>query len=161
MKVGQKLLLHHVTSPESSSERDEIVIVTIQEEKEVPYTWGKGTGKGFRATDDQGREYQCNWTSFPDDSMTPYCHWFRVEPVESFWDTTLNYLVRPPFKPWFIGEEGYEFIDYCSRHRTLFYVEKDDFYSGCFDCYMEKEYGEDRSKKFEEPENWVGWRNPL
>jgi hypothetical protein len=50
-------------------------IVTIVEEKPVRAMWGQETYMGYRALTDDGKEFTLNWSSFPDDSMTPTYYW--------------------------------------------------------------------------------------
>jgi hypothetical protein len=50
--------------------------VTIVEVRQVPGMWGsKEKYEGWRAQDAEGKNYYCNWHSFPDDSMTPAYYW--------------------------------------------------------------------------------------
>jgi hypothetical protein len=55
---------------------DSEVDVRIVESKIVKGMWAGNDHLGYRAEDDAGKSYYCNWNSFPDDSMTPMWHWW-------------------------------------------------------------------------------------
>lgn len=62
----------------------EEVDVTVVQEKQVPVVWGRGTGTGRKAVDEEGREYYNNWHSFDDSSMSPSSYWVRGTDKKSF-----------------------------------------------------------------------------
>src|SRR3954463_2736560 len=66
---------------------DEIPVVVIEERFDVPSMFGpEKNNHGWKAkAENGGRLFYCNWTSYPDDSLTPTYYWeVKVEGAE-FW----------------------------------------------------------------------------
>jgi len=70
-------------------------VVTVTEVKTVPGTWSREPYEGWKAVTEDGKEFTCNFTSFPDDSMTP----------TYFWDTVVDEDVWQPVN----AEQAFEF----------------------------------------------------
>ena len=164
MKVGDKVLLHTEAFPDTDYAKEDIFIPVIVTEirEDVPNMWsGEKNCRGWKAKGlEDGREYSCNWNSFPSDSMTPRWQWDIDLEYGMLYDIA---YVHPPFKPAFV--EKYDFLKYCDKHKTLYYdntgqqeLFKKVKMSGCFDCYMEQEYGEKRNGHAKENKNYKGWR---
>jgi hypothetical protein len=154
--LNRKLVLHKVPFPSQSEEKDEFVVITIVEVKQVPNTWSKGTNEGWRATDKNGKEYFCNWESFPDDSSSPSWSWnSRNEQgkFEEWFDVLQGLRDYVEYCPVFLNDpEISKIIDWCPDHLCLF--DKNST-NGCFKCFLEKQYGKKEKpniKKF-----WNGW----
>ena len=163
MKLGDKLLLHTEPFPHHKNGKQDIFIpvVIIEIKNDVPDLWtGENKHTGWKAKGlEDGREYTCNWVSFPSDSMTPCWQWDMDLKYGMIYDIT---YVRPPFKPSFV--EKYQFVGYCKKHCTLYYKagQKELFkkmkMSECFDCYMEHRFGKERKAYPKEVPSFKGWR---
>lgn len=76
-RIGSKVVLHKVSFPETSNEVDRFVVAEIVEEKIVSGDYDRSKlYQGCKAVDSKGKFYFCCWTSFPDDSSSPYWQWF-------------------------------------------------------------------------------------
>lgn len=73
----------------------EEIEVTIAETKRVPNAWGRGHGEGWKGLDDTGREFFCNWESFPDDSMAPSFSWSSPSTSGQLVDAGQAYRLNP------------------------------------------------------------------
>lgn len=168
MEIGQKKIVRTNLSPGETNTPDEIVILTITHKRtDVPYTFGKGMGDGYKAVDSKGTVYECHWDSFPDDSMNPNCCWIRITDPEHFWDITeaIGYI---DFRPKFLDGEIGEILDYCPEHECLYYKGKvNGINEGCFQCYLDKTYPDSESTKEKQRNReerkasrnrWVGWK---
>ncbi|MHA2274837.1 MAG: hypothetical protein ACXAC2_03685 [Candidatus Kariarchaeaceae archaeon] len=145
MKINDKLILHTNCNPHIKTDKiDQFVIVTIVKiRNDVPGDYGSKNNTGYRAKDEDGNDYKCNWTSFPDavgpGGYVPAWHgnsntWYDVTRVRN-----------APGLP-----KGFEdsFILYCEEHKTIYYENEE-----CFDCSMKKI----REKKTAEKMAWNGW----
>lgn len=56
--------------------------VIVTEEKAVPCMWSNNQQIGQKAIGPNGKDYTCNWTSYPDDSMTPTYYWDTVKDTD-------------------------------------------------------------------------------
>jgi hypothetical protein len=168
MEIGQRKVVHTNLSPGENSRPDEIVVITITDKRsDVPYTFGKGTGDGYKAVDSKGVVYECHWDHFPDDSMNPNCCWIRITDPEMFWDI-IDAVCYIDFKPKFLDGEIGEILDYCPEHECLFYKYKiSSIYDGCFQCYLDKTYPDSestlekrqlREERKAKSARWVGWK---
>ena len=140
---------------------DRFVLVTILEEKNVPGMWGRGTYKGYRASGDDGRVYLLNWSSFPDDSMTPTWMWYlemdekddaaihkAIKENDAAWYDVTQGMTFIPFRPRIVDQYP-DVIEYCSTHQRLSYKDHD----GCFYC----KHGLDGGLPPVD-HSWKGWR---
>lgn len=159
-KIREKWILHKVMFPKDSTDRDEFVLVTVVEAREVPVIFGQGTGIGVRAIAEDGREFRCNWDRFPDDSSTPYWSWdYRDEHgnFEEWFDVTTGLLARVERKPIFVDKWS-DIIYWCPIHLMLWYRgDKSDpiELQGCMYCFFEQK----NSKEISRPpqKHWNGW----
>jgi len=60
-------------------------VVTITEEQETKGMWSNGIYRGWKAVDENGKIFTCNWNRFPDDSMTPTFYWDTMEDEDGVW----------------------------------------------------------------------------
>ena len=149
MRKGIKFVLHSIRFPDLiGAEEDEFRVVTVTEiKKDVPCMWSdKKDYTGWRAIDQAGKEYSCNWFSFPSDSPTPCWRWCVVD--DKIW-YDVTYVNSVPKKPKFL--KGLSFIQYCKKHKNLFYKRS---YFGCSDCYFKRP---EHSQKTEKEETFKGW----
>lgn len=151
--IGLEFLLHKVSHPHMSDDRDEFVRVEIVETRKVAGNWGGPAKKydGWKAKGEDGKTYYCNWKSFPDSSMTPNYMW-RSEDGQ-FW-YNITYVREVQFRPSWLEEYG-DLIKWCPDHLNLSYIRdrgENDPFDGepCMDCSFDKEPRKDQK--------WVGWR---
>lgn len=150
--IGRKFVLWH-TKMDLKAYKDQMgiyhsgyivleeFIVTIVETKKVPNMWGGGFSDGWRALTEMGREFTCNWHSYPDDSITPTYYWDVVKEDDgSLWtpeDAKQAYghgypYVRPD------GSRAIpEGMQVCSEHDIAYFDE-------CWKCAFNKLKGEKR-----------------
>ena len=152
MKVGDRIVLHKVAFPQRSDQRDHFVVVRITEVKPVPNSWGNGTGEGLWAVrepdqpaygDNAGQEFSCCWTSFPDDSMSPYWTWWCADTHQHWFDITQG-LYCPPRVPAVLSKV----MGLCNGHKTLYLLD-----DGCVECRC-------KCPPIRDPQpdpSWVGW----
>lgn len=100
------------------SEQHHVVVV---ETKEVPNTYGPGTGTGLRAEDAEGVSYFCHWEQFPDEAMSPYGLWFSGSaPDIKLWYSAQDRVVGLLM----LYSNGLRAIPdgwvYCEKHASLF-----------------------------------------
>lgn len=127
MNPGDKIVLHKNLNPGSKTDTpDTFAIVTITEIRDdVPGMFQpKEKHRGFKGTDEQGREFSCNWSSFPDDCMTPCWGWNG--PGREWYD--LSYVRGAPGLPQSLVES--DVVAYCKEHKTIYYPGHKE----CFNC---------------------------
>jgi hypothetical protein len=136
MEIGHKILLHNEPFPQNMREGDapdKFVLVEVVETKKFPGMWGNEQYNGYRALGEDGRYYLLNWSSFPDDSMTPHWSWQRELPENlprpeitkiikendyEWYDVTQG-MGHIPFEPVWIPKYK-DSISYCAVHQRLF-----------------------------------------
>ena len=135
MEIGDKLVLHSNMNPYNNSVPDSFVEITVVEKKKVHYIYGEGFGYGYRAVDESGKAYVCNWERYDSTSATPEWIWhleytgdrnskvdisaFINTNVVEWFDITqhLGYLI--PFKPKFMSKYS-DILGYCDKHSELY-----------------------------------------
>lgn len=171
MNIGDKLVLHSNAFPHHAEEQpDEIIVITISEMRhDVQDMWcDKKDHTGYKAKDEKGREFSCNWTSFPSDSMTPMWRWFCEN--KSYYDITMIYDC--PKVPKFLQDEKFaDVLGFCEVHHEFFlkhlkFDEKQNT-EECFHCFLERTYPNsentikeiNRRKELEAKQKllWNGW----
>lgn len=110
----------------------EQIPVTVNEVKQVPNTWGKGTSPGWKALAKDGREFTCNWEHFPDDSSTPSYFWDGYRHGNELWQP-VDAVQAYGFGLAHVTPEGERAIPegatICEKHNTAFLL--GDY---CFRC---------------------------
>jgi len=163
-QIGRLIILHKVPFPYQSEEEDEFVLIEIVETRQVPAVWEPDkTYEGWKALGEDGVHYYCNWSSFPDDSMTPSWSW--NDEHENIWYDVAQGIYAPiPFRPDFV-DRYHAVIHYCERHKRLDYYNKSEAWKNicleeghrpsnpCFDCFTKRPEKEEKA-----PKTWVGWR---
>ncbi len=165
MKIGDKVVLHNVMSPSrsiSSDKPDQFVCVTISEEKSVLGMWSNKTFTGYKAIGDDNRIYLLNWTSFPDDSITPNWLWTRqisenLPKVElhkifhendyEWFDVTQGLAEYIDFRPIWIDKYS-DVVEHCAKHSLLYRIE-----NGCFYCNNLPD-----GHIVPKDHSWLGWK---
>ena len=143
-------MLHKEAFPQNHDWHDTFCSVEIIETRSVPGVYSDGDFTGWKAKGEDGAIYACNWTRFPDDSMTPCWSWEKLDdkgwPVELWYDITyVNHTTRLPTKPKFIDKYK-DIIGYCDIHKELYLQ---DSSIKCFSCHM--------NKREEQKENKNSW----
>ena len=143
-RVGEKLVLWR-TEFSLSAYKDQFGIphkgyvvleeheVTIVEEREVPCMWDRNeTDYGYRATNSNGKEFTCNWESFPDDSTTPMYYWNIEQKNENWFQwvdaiQACNYFLhvdkdgsrKYPINSTLCNKHNIAYFDYCWKCKWL------------------------------------------
>lgn len=169
--LGSRFLLHRNFNPGTTTVDDVFVAVTVIDlRSDVPSkVWVNRPNMGLKAFGDDGNLYERNWRVYPDDSAVPDMKWTRcIDGVEfesltdeqkayvmanrDWYDVGyMDYICQLMVRPAFI--EKYRFMNFCLRHRRLFYI-----VDGCYRCKLEPVYEEYDKKKLEDARSAMTWR---
>lgn len=108
--------------------------VTITDTRKVPGMFSRDMFDGFKGVDKNGKEFFCNWESFPDDTMTPTYYWRDTE--KHFVDAEQAYN----FGFIYVNKNGKRVIPQgyskCKNHDQIFKINSGGI-DACFKCYLE------------------------
>lgn len=83
-QIGRRLLLWRAEYRTGGYVVLEQIPVTITEVRSVRGIWGGGEHEGWKAVARDGREFFCNWKSYPDDSLSPTYWWSHTDSLGNY-----------------------------------------------------------------------------
>lgn len=131
MKIGDTLVLSDTNFYKEGKDINFVEVTVSEIRTDVPGMWGAGVHNGYKATDKKGNVYSLNWSSFPDDSMTP--HWMWFDSVTAWFDPTAAYYTTP-YPSALVNKLIAKYpksLGYCKKHNELYRAQ-----DGCWKCKM-------------------------